>query len=212
MRKQVPLFFTKTIITPKRSLPIQIRNRNERKLVLRYYQSQQYIGLVYKNGSVIQDVGCFVSIDKLLAAHSGGMLDVLTQGEHRFKIRKHLNINGMPHARVSLYNDVPIIKKAALDKQIIYIKRVLKKWAIKSHFHYSPGFIKSLTPFQLSFFPPSLSLFSTFELQALLETRFLKKRLSLIEARMQEALYKRVILEELSSHLTEAFEKETILN
>ncbi len=212
MHKKIPVFFTKSIITPGRSLPFQVYTREERKIILHHHQSQEQIGLVYRNGSVTQNIGCFVSIKKLLAARSGGMLDILIQGEQRFKIKKCFSVDMIPHAAVKQYRDFPIIRKRALDKQLIYTKRVLKKWAIASQFRYSASFIESINPFQLSFFAPSLPLFSTFELQALLEMRSLPKRLLLIEEHLQESLYKQVLFEELSSQLTEAFEKENILN
>ncbi len=212
MKLRIPVLFSRAVITPKKLLPIKIGSRNEKKLVLKHHQSKQHIGLIYKRGAAPQRIGCFAGISKLLAARSGGFLDVLTQGATRFKVLRYIQSDSLLFAEVTPYVDYPILRTKRLHTIAERTKKTMKRWALGSHFQCTPDTITSLTPFQLSYFPPALPFFSTFEQQILLEMRSVSRRLSLIESRLQESLYKHMLTEELSEHISKKYEEESILN
>ena len=85
---KLPLFPLNQVILPKEKIPLHIFEERYKKMIENCLNTNSEFGLIYMKNDLIENIGCSVSIEKVIKKYDDGKYDILCRGIKRFKINK----------------------------------------------------------------------------------------------------------------------------
>ena len=82
----IPLFPLRAVVFPRTALPLHIFEERNKTMVGEAIREKSEFGVVLAKEEGISNLGCAVTVERLLRAYPDGRLDILTRGRRRFRI------------------------------------------------------------------------------------------------------------------------------
>jgi ATP-dependent Lon protease len=99
----LPLFPLGDVLYPGAALPLHIFEYRYRELVNYCLESKEPFGVVLAEDDKMADVGCLARVDRVLRRYDDGRLDIIAQGESRFRIKEVRQVKAYLTASVHSY-------------------------------------------------------------------------------------------------------------
>ncbi len=111
----IPLFPLNVVLLPGSPLPLHIFEERYRELTRFCLESEQPFGIVFADDQGLRDIGCTARILKVIREYPDGRMDVLCEGEQRFRIDDLLEQKSYLEARVQEYFDEAVLDQARFE-------------------------------------------------------------------------------------------------
>lgn len=83
----LPLFPLNAVLVPGEKLPLHIFEERYREMIRYCRETEEPFGVVFeRDDDEIVEIGCAARIDRIVTEYDDGRLDVLTEGQNRFRI------------------------------------------------------------------------------------------------------------------------------
>lgn len=104
-KARIPLFPLGLVLLPHLPLPLHIFEERYKLMISECLDENKAFGVVYFNGSEVQQIGCTAVILNVLKRYGDGRLDILTRGESRFMIMEMFDEKAYLEAMVRFLDD-----------------------------------------------------------------------------------------------------------
>ena len=84
---KLKLFPLGIVAFPSKFVPLHIFEERYKKLINECIDQNSEFGVVYQDNNGLADVGCTVTVTKLLNKYHDGRMDIITQGKKIFKLK-----------------------------------------------------------------------------------------------------------------------------
>ena len=84
---KLKLFPLGIVAFPSKFVPLHIFEERYKKLINECIDQNSEFGVVYQDTNGLADVGCTVTVTKLLNKYPDGRMDIITQGKKIFKLK-----------------------------------------------------------------------------------------------------------------------------
>lgn len=84
----LPLFPLGVVLYPRERLPLHIFEPRYKEMIRHCLDTEQLFGIVLFDDGKIAEVGCLASIYRVVNEYSDGRMDIIVQGEDRFRIHQ----------------------------------------------------------------------------------------------------------------------------
>jgi ATP-dependent Lon protease len=101
----IPIFPLRVVLLPDTDLPLHIFEDRYKKMVNRCIEEDLEFGIVYSDGTEIQQVGCTAKISKVIKRYDDGRMDILTTGNQRFYVKELSEEEPYLQASVDYFDD-----------------------------------------------------------------------------------------------------------
>ncbi len=101
----IPLFPLGLVLLPEMVLPLHIFEERYKKMIGQCLDQNQEFGIVYFDGTRIQEAGCTARILRVLKRYDDGRMDIVTKGEKRFRIMNVSDTEAYLQARIVYFSD-----------------------------------------------------------------------------------------------------------
>jgi ATP-dependent Lon protease len=173
----IPLFPLGVVLMPNHILPLHIFEQRYREMVAWCLENEEVFGIVYYDGSQTKEVGCTARIIEVLKRYEDGRMDILTQGERRFRIETILQEKDYLEAEVSYFDDTEQETDESLEELVHRGVEIFKEVSNLSGYERDFDFLERLGLEDLTFILASSEGFLPMEKQALLEMTSMGERL-----------------------------------
>ena len=179
MKKQIliPLFPLEVVLFPYLPLPLHIFEDRYKIMIQDCLKDQQDFGVVYTREERMERVGCTAKIVQVIRKYDDGCMDLMIQGNFRFRIEKILRDKDYLQAMITYFDDDDPDDKAdirTLAQTGINLIENLEKMAInRSDFK----FVESLSDKVISYILTGISGFTMYQKQYFLEMTSTTERL-----------------------------------
>lgn len=105
----IPLFPLPLTVFPGEELPLHIFEERYKLMIGLCLDRgpNALIGVTFVDSGTMADIGCAVSIERILERYPDGRLDITTRGRARFIMRELIERHAYAEARVELFEDPP---------------------------------------------------------------------------------------------------------
>ncbi len=189
----IPLFPLGLVLLPHMELPLHIFEERYKIMINTCLENDQAFGIVFFDGTVIQNIGCSAEIKSVVRRYDDGRMDILTRGEGRFVIKDMDESGPYLQARVLFFGDEAEAANADDDALKADTLRQLADLDRLSKTRRDYNALAKLDPAILSFIIPGLEGFTPQERQPFLETTSPRRRLKKCRAAL-ETVFKRMQL------------------
>lgn len=146
MSQLIPIFPLALVVYPGEVLPLHIFEPRYRQLIQDTNRTGQPFGIPAVIEQKISGLGTLVRLEEIVKTHPGGELDVLTRGEHIFRIRQRLKqVPGKLYggARVELPPNELAGDPELLRQALASLRLMFKMLKVDKTFPSPPGGLKS---------------------------------------------------------------------
>jgi ATP-dependent Lon protease len=166
-------------------------------MVARCIDENLPFGVVYASGSKFQATGCTARIERVIEEYDDGRSDILTLGEHRFRIDHVYEDQSYLEADVTFFEDVPLdgarhhigeLAGTAIDK--------LETLGELSGHEIERGPLEGLDPQSLSFMIGASGVFTLEDRQSFLDMQSTEERLEEEVERLEHSISQREMIRE----------------
>jgi Lon protease-like protein len=105
--KTIPLFPLGLVLVPQMDLPLHIFEERYKLMIRECLEGGTEFGVVLHEGSGFHPVGCTARVVEVLKRYDDGRVDILTCGEHRFRILQVFQDKPYLEALVDFFDDEP---------------------------------------------------------------------------------------------------------
>jgi Lon protease-like protein len=118
----LPIFPLQVVVFPRTRIPLHIFEERYKEMVGEAIRDHTEFGIVLAKEDGIVNVGCTVSVEKVLKRHPDGRMDILTIGRRRFEVLYLDEEKSYLRAEVQYFDDddesvVPVaVHQAALEQ------------------------------------------------------------------------------------------------
>lgn len=117
--KKLPLFPLNMVVLPEEQVPLHIFENRYKKMVENCINKDSEFGIVYIKNDVMENIGCSMSIKKVLKKYTSGKYDLICKGDERFKIKKLYKDDELWYADVEYFDEhYSLIEKKYFDKTL----------------------------------------------------------------------------------------------
>jgi Lon protease-like protein len=101
----IPLFPLPVVVFPRTPLPLHIFEDRYKDMVGKAIRDNSEFGMVLAKEEGIVNMGCTVTVEKVIRMHPDGRMDILTRGRRRFEIKSLNEDLDYLQAEVSFFDD-----------------------------------------------------------------------------------------------------------
>jgi len=202
MKKQtiVPLFPLEVVLFPDLPLPLHIFEERYKIMIADCLEQNLDFGVVYSKNNIIKDIGCTARIVQVNKKYEDGRMDILVQGNYRFKIEEILKDKSYLRSRISYIDDLDSWDEANIQTLVntgVLLLEDLEQIAVNRQ---DMKFVRGLSYKVVSFILAGISGFSLDRKQQILEMTSTAERLRLGIEQLQQIVTQ--------ARLKTSFEKE----
>jgi Lon protease-like protein len=84
--RTIPLFPLHVVVFPRVPLPLRIFEERYKEMVGNAIRDNSDFGIVLAGANGLANVGCTVTVEKVLQMYADGRMDIVTRGQRRFEI------------------------------------------------------------------------------------------------------------------------------
>ncbi len=188
MKKQtiVPLFPLEVVLFPDLPLPLHIYEERYKIMIADCLQNNLDFGVVYSRDNIIKEIGCTARIVQVNKKYEDGRLDILVQGNYRFKIEEILRDKTYLQSRISYIDDLDEWDEANIQTLVhtgVVLLENLEEIALKRQ---DMKFVQGLSHKVVSFILAGISGFSQDQKQQILEMTSTADRLRMGIEQLQQ--------------------------
>lgn len=192
MPDYLPLFPLEVVLFPEMLLPLHIFDERYKEMIAACLQDGLPFGVVYANGDHVENIGCTARIDQVIKRYPDGRLDIVAEGQKRFKVNFFDSEKDYLRASIELLPDLAGDREPFEDQPQQVLELAAQAWKLMGQDGAEASTLKS-SPSGLAFRLASLLQIPNGIRQRILEARSESKRLE------ELARY----ITELIPHLTE---------
>ncbi len=184
----IPLFPLEVVLFPDLPLPLHIFEERYKIMIADCLQNNLDFGVVYSRDNRIKEIGCTARIVQVNKKYKDGRLDILVQGNYRFKIEEILRDKTYLQSRVSYIDDLDgwdeVNMQTLVDTGVLLLED-LEQIAVNRQ---DMKFVKGLSYKVVSFILAGISGFSLDQKQQILEMTSTAERLRLGIEQLQQII------------------------
>jgi ATP-dependent Lon protease len=184
----IPLFPLEVVLLPDLPLPLHIFEERYKTMIADCLQNKLDFGVVYNHNNKMEQVGCTARIVQVQKKYEDGRMDILVQGNYRFKIEEILGDKSYLQSRISYIEDEDGWDDANIKELVrtgIVLLENLEAIAFKRN---NIKFIRELNDQIISFILAGISGFSLEQKQEILEMTSTAERLRLGIEQLQQVI------------------------
>ena len=114
----IPLFPLGVVLLPTMILPLHIFEERYKLMINECIGQDKEFGIVYTDDKETWERGCTAKTMKVIKRYDDGRMDILTQGEQRFVIKRLIDDKAYLQASVVYFDDAEEKKTEDLDKLV----------------------------------------------------------------------------------------------
>jgi ATP-dependent Lon protease len=154
-------------------------------------------GVVYASGSKLQSTGCTARVERVLEEYDDGRSDILTLGEHRFRVEQMHEDRSYIEADVSFFADDALDGAHERVEELAEtaIERLESLGSLSGH-EIERDPLESLDPQSLSFMIGASGVFTLEDRQSFLDMQSTEERLREEVERLEQSIAQRKMLRE----------------
>ena len=114
----IPLFPLGVVLLPTMILPLHIFEERYKLMISECIVQDKEFGIVYTDDNETREKGCTAKTIKVIKRYDDGRMDILTQGEQRFVIRRLIDDKAYLQASVVYFDDADDRKTEELNKLV----------------------------------------------------------------------------------------------
>jgi Lon protease-like protein len=175
--ERIPLFPLGVVLLPEAMLPLHIFEERYKEMIAVCLEQDGEFGVVYYNGSEMRSMGCTARILRVLKRYPDGRMDILTQGEHRFRIEDLVEEKAYMESNVSFFDDEEEDRTEAMAALATEGLDLLMQIEEISGQHVAPELGEMIDPKVASYLIASSEGFTAEEKQGFLEMTSTRERL-----------------------------------
>ena len=124
----IPIFPLGLVLLPQMFLPLHIFEERYKLMTRLCIEQNKEFGIVYFNGKQFETIGCTARIERIVKRYDDGRMDILTQGEHRFVIRRLIDEKAYLQASVGYFDDEDNRETEELNTLVDVGLELLEEW------------------------------------------------------------------------------------
>jgi Lon protease-like protein len=182
----IPLFPVEVVLFPDLPLPLHIFEERYKIMIADCLQHNLDFGVVYSRNNIIKDVGCTARIVQVNKKYEDGRMDILVQGNYRFKIEEILKDKTYLQSRVTYIDDLDGWDEMNIQTLVntgVLLLEDLEQIAVNRQ---DMKFVRGLSHKVVSFILAGISGFSLDQKQQILEMTSTAERLRLGIEQLQQ--------------------------
>jgi len=109
----IPLFPLQVVVFPRTDLPLHIFEERYKEMVGAAIRDTTEFGVVLAKENGIVNVGCTVSVDRVVQTYEDGRMDIVTRGRRRFEIASLDEELSYLRAEVNFFDDEDFVPTPA---------------------------------------------------------------------------------------------------
>ncbi len=180
----LPLFLLPLSALPSEEVPLHVFEPRYRALVAYCEESGSEFGVLLVDEEGAREIGCAVTIERIVTRHDDGRIDLIARGTRRFELDGEIVEGAYPNAPVRWVHDDPINPHADDDEDAGEALRLYQRLAERVTGEVPDLGDEGLASFRIA----SRVAFGGAAKQGLLELRSEAKRLALLERLLRAAL------------------------
>lgn len=194
-QQRIPLFPLGVVLLPRMPLPLHIFEERYKEMIARCIDEGIVFGVVYASGSKLQSTGCTARVERVLQEYEDGRSDILTLGEHRFRIDRMYEDNAYLEARVTYFEDEALddAKDSIGELAETAIERLETLGSLSGH-EIERDPLESLDPQSLSFMIGASGVFTLEDRQGFLDMQSTESRLREQVERLDQSIAQREMI------------------
>jgi Lon protease-like protein len=173
----IPLFPLDVVLFPYLPLPLHIFEERYKIMIQDCLQAGQDFGVVYARRDKMEQVGCTAKIIQVVRKYDDGRMDLMTQGNARFRIDKILSKKLYLQARIRFFDDDDSTTEADLHTLVKTGTHLLENLEKISINRMDLKFVESLSDKVISYILTGIAGFSMDQKQYFLEMTSTAERL-----------------------------------
>lgn len=196
-QQRIPLFPLGVVLLPRMPLPLHIFEERYKEMIARCIDESIVFGVVYASGSKLQPSGCTARVERVLEEYDDGRSDILTLGEHRFRIDQIHEGRSYMEADVSFFEDAPMdgARDHIGELARTAIERLETLGSLSGHeIEREP--LESLDHQSLSFMIGASGVFTLEDRQGFLDMRSTEQRLEEQVERLDQSIARREMMQQ----------------
>ena len=112
---KLKLFPLGIVAFPSKFVPLHIFEERYKKLINECIDQNSEFGVVYQDKNGLADVGCTVTVTKLLNKYPDGRMDIITQGKKIFKLKDQAVIDDITIGDVNILPEIKPLPSEIFD-------------------------------------------------------------------------------------------------
>lgn len=112
---KLKLFPLGIVAFPSKFVPLHIFEERYKKLINECIDQNSEFGVVYQDKNGLADVGCTVTVTKLLNKYHDGRMDIITQGKKIFKLKDQEVIDDITIGDISILPEIKPLPSKIFD-------------------------------------------------------------------------------------------------
>ena len=112
---KLKLFPLGIVAFPSKFVPLHIFEERYKKLINECIDQNSEFGVVYQDKNGLADVGCTVTVTKLLNKYHDGRMDIITQGKKIFKLKDQEVIDDIAIGDISILPEIKPLPSEIFD-------------------------------------------------------------------------------------------------
>ena len=112
---KLKLFPLGIVAFPSKFVPLHIFEERYKKLINECIDQNSEFGVVYQDKNGLADVGCTVTVTKLLNKYPDGRMDIITQGKKIFKLKDQAVIDDITIGDISILPEIKPLPREIFD-------------------------------------------------------------------------------------------------
>jgi len=184
----IPIFPLEVVLLPDLPLPLHIFEERYKTMIADCLHNKLDFGVIYNHNNKMEQVGCTAKIVQIQKEYEDGRMDILVQGNYRFKIEEIIKDKSYLQSRISYIEDDDAWDDANIKELVrtgIVLLENLEKVAFKRN---NIKFIRELSDQIISFILTGISGFSLEQKQEILEMTSTAERLRLGIEQLQQVI------------------------
>lgn len=115
----LPLFPLKLVLYPHERLPLHIFEPRYRAMTAQCLATDSPFGIVLIEEDLLAEVGCSARIAEIIETYDDGRMDIIVEGESRFRVRKVVTEEPFLTAQVELIEEPEEASERDLQERVI---------------------------------------------------------------------------------------------
>jgi Lon protease-like protein len=184
----IPLFPLEAVLFPDLPLPLHIFEQRYKIMVNDCLKDKLDFGVVYSKNNKIMDIGCTARIVQVRKKYKDGRLDILVQGNQRFRIEEVIREKIYLQSRISYIDDLDEWDEVNIQTLVNRGMGLLENLEEMSLNRPDMKFVKELDHKVVSFILAGISGFSLEQKQQILELTSTAERLRMGIEQLQQII------------------------
>ena len=116
---RLPLFPLGLVLYPTERLPLHIFEPRYKEMIGRSLKTEEPFGIIFIDDGKLADIGCTARVTSILERYEDGRMDLLVDGERRFRLGQIYNTEAYLTADVELIDEPTEPMKRSLRERVI---------------------------------------------------------------------------------------------